>query len=158
MRAIDGDLPVTDFEAIGSAVEGTTSAERFRALLLGIFGALALALAAAGVFGVLSYSVVQRMREMGIRLALGATPATLRHMVLWEAGALATAGLVAGTATAILLARLLQGELYGVTASDPRTYVTTAVVLLTVALAAGYLPARRAMRVDPVVALRADVG
>jgi putative ABC transport system permease protein len=154
VRAIDPDLPVTDFASVAYAVEATASAARFRTLLLGLFGAIALVLAAAGIFGVLAYSVSRRTNELGIRMALGATPAAIGRMVLREGGMLAAAGLSIGTIAALFLTRFLQSQLYGVGVDDPWTFVATAILLAGVALAACYIPARRALRLDPTRALR----
>ncbi|HEV2388561.1 MAG TPA: ABC transporter permease [Candidatus Acidoferrales bacterium] len=153
-HAIDPDLPVTDFESISYAVQATASPARFRALVFGLLGLIALVLASAGIFGVLSYSVSRRTHELGIRMALGATPPSIRRMVLREGGILAAAGLGIGTAAGLYLTRLLESQLYGVGADDPWTFAATAILLAGVALAACYLPARRAMRVDPTIALR----
>ena len=151
---IDPNLPVTEFEPLQNAVAASVASPRFRTLLLGLFGALALALAAAGIFGVLSYSVSQRTNEFGVRIALGASPGSIRQMALAEGAKLAAAGLGAGALAAFGLAHLLQSQLYAVTTRDPLTYLGAAVLLAAVALAACYMPARRAMRVDPVEALR----
>lgn len=158
VQRIDADLPVTDFLSVASEVQATASPARFRTWLFGSFGVAALLLAAAGVFGVLSYSVLRRMREMGIRLALGASPVSLKNMILRETGSLAGTGLMLGLLAALAGTRLLKSELYGVRADDPWTFAVAAAVLACVALIAGYLPARRAMRVDPVRALRSDGG
>jgi predicted permease len=156
VRSIDPDLPVTDFESISSAVEATASPARFRTLLVGSFGLIALVLAAAGIFGVLSYSVSRRMHELGIRMALGATPPAIRRMVLREGALVTAAGLGIGIAAALFLTRFLKNQLYGVGADDPWTFAATAILLAGVAIAACYIPARRAMRVDPTVALRCE--
>ncbi len=152
--SIDPNLPVTNFQPLQSAVGASVAEPRFRALLLGLFGGLALILAAAGIFGVLSYSVSQRTNEIGIRLALGASPGSIRKMALAEGAKLAAAGLGAGAMAALALARLLQSEVYAVTVRDPATFVVAGALLGAVAIAACWIPARRAMRVDPMVALR----
>jgi putative ABC transport system permease protein len=154
VRAIDPDLPVTDFESMSYAVETTAAQPRFRALLLGLFGLLALVLAAAGIFGVISYSVSRRTHELGIRIALGASPHAMRQMVLGEGGKLAAEGLGIGAVAALVLTRFLRSELYGIGAMDPATFVGAGILLAGVALAACYVPARRAMRIDPISALR----
>jgi putative ABC transport system permease protein len=154
VASIDPNLPVTNFQPLQSAVGASVAQPRLRALLVGLFGALAVILAAAGIFGVLSYSVSQRTNEIGIRLALGASPGSIRKMALAEGAKLAAAGLGAGALAALALARLLQSELYGVTVRDPATFIGAGALLGAVALAACYIPARRAMRVDPIVALR----
>jgi predicted permease len=156
VRSIDPDLPVTDFESLSFAVEATVAQPRFRTLLLGLFGLMALVLAAAGIFGVISYSVSRRTHEIGIRLALGASPRSIRKMVLREGVNLAAVGLGIGTAAAFAVTRFLRSELYGIGATDPLTFAGAAILLAAVALTACYLPARRAMRVEPVVALRQE--
>lgn len=123
-------------------------------MLLGLFGALALVLAAAGIFGVISYSVSCRTRELGIRMALGASPGAIRQMVLQEGFRIAASGLVFGLIAAFAVTRFLKAQLYGIGATDPYTFVAAAILLLLVSLAACYIPARRAMRVDPMAALR----
>ena len=129
---------------------------RFTAILLGAFAALALLLAGFGLYGVMAYSVVQRNREIGIRMALGAQAADVRSLVVSQAVRLGAAGLAIGIAGALAVTRVLDSLLFGVTASDPLTFAAVSAVLVTVLLFAAYLPARRATRVDPIVALRAD--
>jgi putative ABC transport system permease protein len=125
-------------------------------LLLGILAAVALVLAAIGVHGVLSYGVSQRTREIGIRVALGARPKAVRQRVILEGVLVAAGGLALGLAAAYALARVFRNLLFDVTPGDPATFVGVAAFLATVAVAASYLPARRAVRVDPVIALRAE--
>lgn len=154
VHAIDKDLPVTDISTLSSAVDQSVAQERFRVFLLGSFAAIALVLAAVGIFGVLSYSVSQRRREVGIRMALGARQQDVLRMVLLQGTRLTLAGIAIGVAAALLLTRLVAGLLYDVSARDPLTFAGVALLLLAVALIACYLPARRATRVDPMVALR----
>jgi ABC-type antimicrobial peptide transport system permease subunit len=123
-------------------------------LLLSIFAALALVLAAVGIYGVMAYAVAQRTREIGVRLALGAQSRDVLNMVLVGGGKLAAFGLALGLVGSLGMTYFLRSQLYGVSSSDPLTYFTVAVLLGAVALAACYLPARRATRVDPLVALR----
>ena len=154
VRNVDKDLPVTDVESMSDGVEASVAQPRFRMLLLGLFGAMALVLAAAGIFGVISYSVSCRTHEMGIRIALGATPARVRWLILAESAKLVLLGLACGIPTALVLARFLSNLLFGVRPADPLTFAGMAILLTLVALAASYVPTRRAMRVEPMVALR----
>jgi ABC-type antimicrobial peptide transport system permease subunit len=124
--------------------------------LLGVVALIALTMAALGVFGVLSYTVTQRTRELGIRLALGAAPGAVRRMVVRQGLGLVVTGLVIGLAGALALVRVMSSLLYGVEPTDPLTFLSVAAVLIGVAIAASYLPARRATRVDPIIALRAE--
>jgi len=139
-------------EAIGDAV----ARPRLLTALLGLFGAMGLILGALGIYGVLAYLVTQRTREIGVRLALGAQRRDVLGMVVGSGLRLAAIGIAIGLAGALLLTRLMQGVLYGVTATDPVTFGGVAVMLLGVATLASWLPARRATRVDPLVALRAE--
>ena len=129
---------------------------RFTAILLGTFAGLALLLAGFGLYGVMAYSVVQRRREIGIRMALGARAADVRSLVVNQALRLGATGLAIGMAGALAVTRVLDSQLFGVTASDPLTFAAVSATLVTVLVLAAYLPARRATRVDPIVALRAD--
>jgi putative ABC transport system permease protein len=140
-------------EAVRSQSVG---ARRFLVLLVGIFGAVALGLAALGVFGVITLIAAERTSEVGIRLALGATPSQVMQMMLGQAVRLTLAGIVAGTVTALLLAPYIKAQLFGVGATDPVTYLGVTIVLVLAAVLAAYVPARRAMRVDPAEALRAS--
>jgi putative ABC transport system permease protein len=154
VRSIDKDLPVTDVESFPDALGQSISRERFRTFLLGSFSAIALVLAAVGVLGVISYSASQRTHEIGIRMALGAQRRDVLHLILGQGAKLALLGLGIGVMLAFLLTRFLASMLYGVTATDPLTFCAAAIVLLSVAVTACYIPARRATQVDPSVALR----
>ncbi len=154
VHSIDKALPVTDVESLRDALGESISQERFRTLLLSSFSGIALLLAAVGIFGVISYSVSQRTREIGIRMAVGAQRRDVLWMILGQGAKLALLGLSAGAVMALLLTRLMASLLYGVSATDPLTFGAVALVLLGVAVVACYIPARRAMRVDPMVALR----
>jgi putative ABC transport system permease protein len=153
---IDKDLPVTDIESFPEALHASVAEPRFRTLLLGLFSAIALLLAAIGIFGVISFSVSRRTREIGVRMALGATPASIRHLVIGESAKLVLFGLAAGIPAALILTHFLSALLFGVTPTDPLTFISVALLLMLVALAAAYLPARRAIRIDPMVALRCE--
>jgi putative ABC transport system permease protein len=153
-RAIDKDLPVTDIAAMPEIVDASVAQPRFQTLLLGLFGALALILAAVGIYGVISYSVIQRTHEIGIRVSLGAQPGQVLRLVMGQGAKLALAGIIIGAAAAHALTRLMRSLLFEVSPADPFTFAAIAALLVTVALAACYIPARRAIRVDPMTALR----
>jgi putative ABC transport system permease protein len=154
VRSIDKDLPVTGIAPFRDSLGQSTSRERFRTFLLATFSAIALALAAVGVFGVISYSASERTHEIGIRMALGAQRRDVLHLILGQGAKLALLGLGIGAVLSILLTRFLASLLYSVSATDPLTFAAVAIVLLGVAAAACYIPARRAMKVDPMAALR----
>ena len=154
VRSIDKDLPVTDVESFPKAVVASVAQERFRTLLMSSFSGIALILAAVGIFGVISYSASQRTHEIGIRIALGAQQHNVLRLILGQGTKLALLGLGAGAVAALLLTHLMASLLYGVSATDPLTFGAVCIILLAVAVTACYLPARRAMRVDPMVALR----
>jgi ABC-type antimicrobial peptide transport system permease subunit len=156
VHELDPELPVVRLATLEELVARSISQPRFYTLLLAAFASSALFLAALGLFGVMSYAVAQRTRELSVRLALGARPQALLRMVLREAMALGLAGAALGLLGALLLSRSLATLLYSVSPSDPVTLAATAAVLVATTLVAGYLPARRATRVDPVVALRAE--
>jgi predicted permease len=152
----DAGATVSAVQTMEEVVARSTASPRFYLVLLGSFAAVALALAAIGIYGVMSYSVARRQNEIGIRMALGAKPADVLRLVMGEAAAVSAAGAVVGLATALALTRLMSGLLYGVAATDPVTFAGVCAVLALVALAATYIPARRAVRVDPLKALRAE--
>jgi len=154
VHSIDKNLPVTDVEPFTDAIGQSISRERFRTFLLGSFGAIALLLAAVGIFGIISYSASQRTQEIGIRMAIGAQRHDILGLILGQGVKLALLGLGAGVVFALLLTRLMASLLYNVSATDPLTFGGVAIILLVVAAIACYIPARRAMRVDPIVALR----
>jgi ABC-type antimicrobial peptide transport system permease subunit len=153
-RQLDAALPLFGVEPLAATVSNSLGQRRFTMLVLGSFAALALILAIVGVHGVLSYTVAQRTREIGIRMALGADPHSVRRLVVTEGAALTGAGVGLGLLGALAVSRLFAALLYGVTAYDPLTFAAVALTLGAVALVASYLPARRAARVDPMVALR----
>jgi putative ABC transport system permease protein len=154
VRGIDPDLPVTNFGSLSYAVQSTAALPRFRTQLVVLFALFALVLAAAGIFGVVSYSVSRRTRELGIRVALGAQPNAILSMVLRETLVLTLAGLAVGLPCALAASHLVGHMLFNVSPNDPVTLAGVALSLAAVATLAGYIPARRAMRVDPMVALR----
>jgi len=154
--SVDKDQTVADIDTMDHIVAGAVARQRFSMLLLGLFAALALLLASIGIYGVMSYSVAQRTREIGIRIALGASSKAVTRLVVGDGVRLAVIGLVVGVGTAVAATRALSSLLYGVTAGDPTTFALIGGLVAVVALAASYLPARRAVRVDPVDALRAE--
>ncbi len=149
-------LPVADVRSMEEIVSRSTSRQRFNMLLMTIFGASALLLAAIGVYGLMAYSVQQRTQEIGIRMALGAESGDVRQMVVSQGMKFALAGVVVGTAAAFGLAKTISALLFGVTAWDPVVFVSVPLLLCVIALAAVWLPAMRATRIDPVIALRYD--
>jgi putative ABC transport system permease protein len=154
VQSLDKNLPVFDITTLRVAVATTLGQQKLYALLFGSFALLALVLAAIGIYGVISYSVARRTHEMGIRMALGAEPNDVLKLVVGQGMLLTVSGLAAGLAAALCLARLLRGLLYGVNPNDVTTFVLVGLALWGVALLACYIPARRATKVDPMVALR----
>ena len=154
VQSVDAGLPVFGAERLPDVVSGSLAERRFSMEMILLFALTALLLAGIGVYGTISYIVGERTRDIGIRIALGAQRKTILRMVLSQGLALALAGAVVGLAGALIVSHLMAGLLYGVSPSDPLTFIGLTVVLLIVALAACYFPARRAMRVDPIVALR----
>lgn len=150
----DRDLPVEEMSTMTSVIGDSMWRYRFSALLIGLFSALALVLAAAGIYGVMSYAVSRRTREIGIRLALGAQPRNVLVQVVREGMKLAALGLALGAAVSLVLGRAVASLLFGVTATDPVTFAAVSLLLASVALVACYVPARRAAKVDPMIALR----
>ncbi len=156
VRGVDRHIALSAVESMTSVVAHATAEPRFYLVLLGAFAAVAIVLAAVGIYGVMSYSVSRRTHEIGIRIALGAEPATVRRIIVRQGMTLAAAGTGVGVVVALALTRLMSGLLYGVRPSDLTTFVSVAVALGLVALAASYFPARRATRIDPLTALRAE--
>ncbi len=154
VRRVDANLPIFDMKTMTAQVSESLFAERMVAALSLVFGFLATLLAAIGLYGVMSYSVARRTREIGIRMALGAERGTVMWLVLREVVLLVLLGVAIGLPVALVLSRLVQSQLFGLSATDPLTMAGAAVVLSVVALLAGYLPARRATTIDPMLALR----
>jgi predicted permease len=156
LKPIAPNLASNDFRTLHQVVDKSVSPRRFTVLLLGAFAAFALVLASLGIYALISYSVNQRTQEIGIRMALGAGAADIQRQIVGQTLWLTVVGAGLGTAVSWVLARALQGLLFEVGAGDPATFLGMLLVLTGVALAAGYLPARRASRIDPMVALRAE--
>jgi putative ABC transport system permease protein len=154
IRRLDADLPVFDVSTMQQIRSESLAQERFQLTLLSLFAAVALGLAAVGLYGVMAYSVTERTREVGIRMALGARPEDVLRMLLGQGFRLVLVGLGLGVLGALGLTRVLQHSLYGISATDPAVFAAVALLLCAVALLAVYIPARRATRVDPMVALR----
>jgi ABC-type antimicrobial peptide transport system permease subunit len=156
LHSLDADLPLGETRALGDVVAGQTAEPRFRATLLLTFAGLALVLAAVGLYGLIGYTVANRKREIGIRVALGATARQVVGPIVREGLTLGALGIAIGLAASLAATRVLAAFLFGVTATDPLTFAGVAGLLLAVAFAASVVPARRALKVDPVTALRAE--
>jgi predicted lysophospholipase L1 biosynthesis ABC-type transport system permease subunit len=156
LKPIVPNLPGKELRTLQRIVDKSVSPRRFVVLLLGGFALFALVLASLGIYGVISYGVNQRTQEIGIRMALGASASRLQAGIIGQTLWLAAVGILIGAAASWVLARAMDGMLFGVTASDPLTFLLMPVVLTLVAVVAGYLPARRASRIDPSIALRAN--
>jgi putative ABC transport system permease protein len=156
IAALDPALAVTDVQTVAQLEQDRSAPQRFSATVISGFGVGALLLAAIGLYGVLAFSVSQRRREIGVRLALGAPQGDVLRLVVREGMTLVAIGLVLGAAGAVAATRLLRANLFETNVHDPMTFATVPIVLGLVALAASYLPARRAANVDPMIALRVD--
>jgi putative ABC transport system permease protein len=156
LQKLDPNLPVYNVTTMAQQVVRQTTQPRFSAWLLGIFGALALLLSAVGIYSVMAYAVEQRTHEVGIRLALGARAGDVLKLVIRQGMRLTLLGVALGLSAALVLTRLMKGLLFGVAAADPPTYAGIALLLTAVALLACWIPARRATKVDPLVALRCE--
>jgi predicted permease len=154
--AVDKDQPVSNVRTLDQVFAAAISQERFQALMLGLFAVLALLLACVGLYGVISYAVVQRTHEIGVRMALGAQPFDVLRLVIRQGMSLTLAGLVIGVVAGTFVTRVLTDMLFGVTPRDPLTFAGVPVLLLLVAFLACYIPARRATRIDPLIALRSE--
>jgi putative ABC transport system permease protein len=156
VRGLDAELPVATVRTLDQWVEGNAAQPRLNSVLLAVFACVALLIAAVGIYGVLSYSVNQRSREIGVRMALGAPRAAVLRMIVGEGMRMGIAGIAAGLLGAVAVSRVLSSMLFGVQARDPLTFASVAAILIVIALAACYFPARRATAIDPVIALRED--
>jgi putative ABC transport system permease protein len=154
--AVDRNIPITDVRTAEQIIGTAVAQPRFNALLLALFAFIALCLGAVGIYGVISYAVTQRTHEIGVRLALGAQQRDVLRMVVRQGMTLAMTGVAIGLLSALALTRWMEGLLFGVRPADPLTFTLIAVALLLVALVACYIPARRATKVDPMVALRRE--
>jgi putative ABC transport system permease protein len=154
VASIDKEQPIFRIATMQEVVNASVSTRRITLILLGLFSALALVLAGIGIYGVISYSAAQRSREIGIRMALGAQRGDVMRLVLAQGGKISAAGIVIGSAASLGLTRLMAKLLYSVSVVDPATFAAVAFVLALIATVASYIPARRALRVDPLVALR----
>jgi ABC-type antimicrobial peptide transport system permease subunit len=156
VAALDKDLPLFNLRSMDEAITTSMAPRRFVMMLVGLFAGLALMLTAVGIYGVVAYTVSQRTREIGIRMALGASRNGVLRLMLRQGIIGALVGVLLGLAGSLALARLIVSQLFGVTPADPLTFLLVVVLLMLVAAAASYLPARRAAKVDPVVALRTE--
>jgi putative ABC transport system permease protein len=151
---MDRETPVAEMSTLREIASRSVASRRFTMLLVAGFAALGLLLAMVGIYGVISYAVSRRTHEIGVRVALGAAPRDVFRLVVGQGMTLAVIGVVAGAAGALALSRLIAGWLFGVGAADPTTFAAVSILVAAVALAACYIPARRATRVDPLDALR----
>jgi putative ABC transport system permease protein len=154
VNELDKELPVSDIGTLAGSIAHSTREQRFTVALLGAFALLALALAAVGIYGVISYTVTCHTHEIGVRMTLGAERRRIIGMVVRRALLLGSVGVAVGIVAGLALTRLLRSMLFGVSATDPAVFVGVSLFLLAVTALAGYVPARRAARVDPLVALR----
>jgi putative ABC transport system permease protein len=156
LRALDPSQPVFNVRSMQDLLQGSLSQPRFRTFLIGMFASLALVLAALGLYGVVAYSVSQRTTEIGVRVALGAQPGNILNLVVFRAAGLSMIGLAIGVAISLAGSRLISRFLFGVSAADPITLGATSLVILLVALTAALVPALRACKIDPAIALRSE--
>jgi putative ABC transport system permease protein len=152
--SLDKNVAVSEVQTMEEVVAQATAAPRFYLLLMGTFAFVALSLAAVGIYGVMSYSVSRRSHEIGVRMAIGAQQSDVMSLILRQGMTLVVIGLGVGVVTALACTNLMSGLLFGVKANDPLTFCMTVLVLLLIAVVANYIPARRATRVNPIIALR----
>jgi putative ABC transport system permease protein len=156
VQRLDPELAVARIRTVRDLMDSSVSADRFRAMLLGLFATLALVLAAVGIYGVMAFSVGRRSREIGVRMALGAGTMQLYAQILREGLTVAGAGIAVGLAAALAVTRIMSKLLFGVTPTDPLTFAVVSLVLVVIAAIACLIPARRAARVDPAITMVAD--
>jgi ABC-type antimicrobial peptide transport system permease subunit len=154
VRSIDKDQPVYDIASMEKIISQSVANPKFYMFMLGLFAFTALILAAVGIYGMLAYWVSQRRQEIGIRIALGAQPKDVLKLVLMQGAKIAALGVTLGVIAALVFSRTMSSLLYEVSPADPFTYLAVSLLLMNVAILACYLPARKAVKVDPVVALR----
>jgi putative ABC transport system permease protein len=154
--AVDKDQPISNIQTMERLMAKSVAPRRFNLLLLGVFALVGLALACVGLYGVMSYTVTQRTRELGVRMALGAQTSDVLRLVIGEGMKLALIGALLGLGGALALTRFLKTLLFGVSATDPLTFIVIAAMLIIVALLAALVPARRAASMDPLVSLRVE--
>ncbi len=156
IRAVDPNVPIYSVSTMDDLIDAAVAQRRFLMRVLAAFGSVAVALSLLGIYGVIAYSVSQRRREIGVRMAIGARPSDISRMIVTSGLMLTVAGLIAGLVIAVVLTQLLESQLFGVAPSDPLTIVSVLALMTLAAVAAAWFPARRAARVDPVAALRAE--
>jgi putative ABC transport system permease protein len=156
VRSIDSDQPISGIKSMDDVVKASMGQRRVSMMLLTLFAGFALLIACIGLYGITAYAVTQRTREIGVRMALGAETGSVIRLVLGGSMRLAAAGAILGLLAAMAITRVLRSMLYGVGAADPLTFAAVALLVTIIAMVASYVPARRALRVDPADALRAD--
>jgi putative ABC transport system permease protein len=154
IQSIDPSLPVFNVRTMNEVIDGSLASRRFSAELVGVFAVVALLLASVGIYGLLAYMVGQRAHEIGVRMALGAMPSTIGKMIVSRGAGLAGIGVAAGLILSGIMAPLISRLLYGVRPIDPEVFIAVPLILMVVVLLASYIPAKRAARVNPIVALR----
>ena len=156
LRSLNPAQPASEFRALQQIVDRAVSPRRFFVLMVGAFAALGLVLASLGIYGVVSYSVTRQTQEIGVRMALGATPSQVQRGVIAKALKLAFIGMAAGSVASLVAAKWIESLLFGTRSTDPETFAAVVFLLGAVALVAGYIPARRASHIDPIIALRTN--